>query len=215
MSDIMESDNNLGAEKRISPLVEQFFFSGDFGGIAESGKKRRGVAGGGGSYGGSSGGSNTNRAAMLTDPRLDGDSYTESDRVVCDHCTTAFFQVYFKEMDQAQQQNSSSMTENDESEKQIMNDILSQKVYMNLDAKNKAFTCPQCGKVEVAENLLINQNDKRLKAAGIESYSEYHKITGSRGDFIRPIRERKKKGIPEDLLMLHESDNDYMNDSII
>lgn len=111
----------------------------------------------------------------------------ENDKVVCHRCTNTFFQIYFTGNDNDDTNNA----ENDP----ITQDILDKKVYMKPDMVHNCYRCRSCGNIELMRDIQIVQPEKKLIAKGISSYPEYHKVTGSKGDFLQGVLPKHKNRI--------------------
>lgn len=99
-------------------------------------------------------------------------------KVPCTNCTNKFFEIFFKDTDKYQ---------NDP----IMQDILSKEVYMNYDKVNKCWRCAKCGNFESSETNIIIEPNKKLKAFGQSSYSQYNKVTKSKPDYIQSLNKKR------------------------
>lgn len=112
--------------------------------------------------------------------------YDEHSKVVCDKCTKTFFDLFYQEHTEQETEI--------ENVDPILKDILDKKVFMKFDKENKQFVCPSCGNRENLRDTIIDKPDKKLKAAGMDSYIEYDRYTQDKdgeGSFISGINRFK------------------------
>lgn len=123
---------------------------------------------------------------------MENDDYlskSDKNRVVCTKCTDTFFNIFFNDQ----------RDEND----QIMQEIFKSKYYMEYIPEEQVFKCPKCGKIEILRDPQIsNQKEKKIIAAGIESFPEYNTYLDPdtvKGDTIITANTFKKKQKPKQI----------------